>query len=108
MVKLFNESKIVVNPYGPSRYFIVPNPRTFEIPASRSFQLTDMPRDVKTYFKPGKEIVIYKDQKDFKEKADYYIENDEERLKIAQAGYNRVVKEHTMTHRIEKMLSLLK
>jgi spore maturation protein CgeB len=104
MIRLFNESKVVINPYGQRKEFIVPNPRTFEIPASRSFQLTDMPRDVDRFFKEGKEILVYKDEKEFKELADYYIENDEERNKIAQAGYDRVVKEHTMTHRVRELL----
>ena len=108
MVKLFNESKIVLNPYGASKHFIVPNPRTFEIPATRSFQLTDMPREVNKYFKPKKEIVLYKDKREFKELVDYYLENDDERNKIVQAGYDRVVKEHTMVHRIKKMLSIIK
>ena len=108
MVKLFNESKIVLNPYGASKNFICPNPRTFEIPASRSFQLTDMPREEKDYFIPKKEIVVYKDEKEFGELVNYYIENDEEREKIANAGYKRVLKEHTMTHRIKKMINIIK
>ncbi len=108
MVKLFNESKIVLNPYGASKNFICPNPRTFEIPASRSFELTDMPREVKDYFAPKKEIVVYKDEKEFGELVDYYLENDEEREKIANAGYKRVLKEHTMKHRVEKMLEIIK
>lgn len=108
MVKLFNESKIVFNPYGTSKYFIVPNPRTFEIPATKSFQLTDIPRDIDSFFRPGKEVVVYKDQNEFKELVDYYLENDEERNKIAQAGYDRVVKEHTMLHRVKKLLETVK
>ena len=108
MVRLFNESKIVLNPYGASKNFICPNPRTFEIPASKSFELTDMPREVKDYFVPKKEIVVYKDEKEFGELVDYYSENDEERNKIAPAGYERVIKEHTIKHRMEKMLKILK
>jgi len=108
MVKLFNESKIVLNPYGASKHFICPNPRTFETPATRSFELTDMPRETEKYFKPKKEFVIYKDEKEFKELVDYYLENDDERIKIAQAGYNRVIKEHTIKHRIEELLKIVK
>ncbi|MBN1502653.1 glycosyltransferase [Candidatus Woesearchaeota archaeon] len=108
MVQLFNKSKIVLNPYGQSKHFIVPNPRTFEIPATRSFQLTDMPREVKHYFRPKKEIVVYNGKDEFKELVDYYLEHDEERVKIAQAGYERVIKEHTMKHRIQKLLGIVK
>lgn len=108
MVGLFNESKIVLNPHGTHKSFIVPNPRTFEIPATRSFELTDLRRDAELFFKPGKEIVIYKDLEEFKELVDYYLVHDEERNTIAQAGHDRVLKEHTIKHRMETMLRLLR
>ncbi|AJF61476.1 hypothetical protein QT06_C0001G0636 [archaeon GW2011_AR15] len=108
MVRLFNESKIVLNPYGSSKNFICPNPRTFEIPASRSFELTDMPRETKKYFTPKKEFVVYRDEKEFVELVEYYTENKEEREKIAEAGYKRVLKEHTMKHRVKSLLGTLK
>jgi len=108
MTRMFNEAKIVLNPYGPSKSFIVPNPRTFEIPATRSFQLTNMSRDVNLFFKKGKEIEVYKDVKEFGELVDHYLEDDEARESIAQAGYDRVLKEHTIRHRIVEMLRILK
>ena len=104
MSALFNEAKIVLNPYGASKHFIVPNPRTFEIPASRSFEMTDAKRDVDKLLMPGKEVVIYKDLAEFKELSQYYLEHDEERNNIAEAGYQRVLKEHTMRHRVQTLL----
>ena len=108
MVKLFNESKIVLNPYGSSKHFICPNPRTFEIPATKSFQLTDIPREVKNFFKPKKEIIVYRNESEFKELIDYYLDNSEERNKITIASYRRVIKEHTIKHRITEMLKIIK
>jgi spore maturation protein CgeB len=104
MSTLFNKSKIVLNPYGASKHFIVPNPRTFEIPATRSFQLTDIPMDVSVFFRPKKEVVVYRDNSEFMELVEYYLNNDEEREKITQAGYKRVIKEHTMEHRVNELL----
>ena len=106
MVRLFNQAKIVLNPYGASPLFLFPNPRTFEIPASRSFQMTD--KNVRNYFTPGKEVVTYNDMQEFRELVEYYLDRDEERLKITQAGYERVMKEHTMKHRMENLLQILK
>lgn len=108
MVQLFNESKIVLNPYGAAKSFICPNPRTFEIPASRSFELTDARKDVEAFLTPKKEIVFYHDEKEFRELVDYYLSHDEERNKIAQAGYDRVVKEHTVKHRMQTILKTMK
>ncbi len=106
MTSIFNSAKIVLNPYGASPFFLIPNPRTFEIPATRSFQLTD--KDVSDYFVSGKEIVIYTSTKDFVDLITYYTIHDKERNKIAQAGYDRVVKEHTMKHRILSLLETMK
>ena len=107
MTKFFNNAKVVLNPYGPSKSFIVPNPRTFEIPATMSFQLTDMSRDVDDFFKKGKEIDVYKDVKEFEELVEYYLEDDDARTKIARAGYQRVLKEHTIRHRVEEVLRIV-
>lgn len=107
MIRKFNESKIIINPYGEAKGFIIPNPRTFEIPASRSFQLTDARRDIDKFFKIGKEIIVYKNETDFKELIDYYIDNNNERNEISQQSYERVLKEHTMQHRLKEMLKIV-
>lgn len=106
MVRLFNESKINLNPHGHG--LMVPNPRTFEIPASRSFELVNYREEFKEFFKEGKELVMYKDEKEFKELVEYYLANNDERLKITQAGYDRVVKDHTIKARIETLLKTMK
>ncbi len=106
MVRLFNETKINMNPHNAG--LMVPNVRFFEIPASRSFQLVNERAEFPPLLKPGKEVIMYKDEKECKELADYYIDNPEERLKITQAGYDRIVKEHTIKHRLQSMLNTLK
>jgi len=108
MSKLHNMSKVILNIYGPSKYFIVPNPRTFEIPASKSFQLTNMKRDINSFFKINKEIAIYNDENEFKELVQYYCENENERIKIIKNSYKRVLNEHTMLHRIKNLISVYK
>ncbi|MEM4282391.1 MAG: glycosyltransferase [Candidatus Woesearchaeota archaeon] len=104
---VFNESKINLNIYGPSQKFVVPNPRTFEIPASRNFQLATYHKSITRHFKPGKEIVLYRNEDELFELIDWYLDNDEEREKVAQAGYDRVLKEHTMRHRLQRMFKIM-
>jgi spore maturation protein CgeB len=41
------------------------------------------------------------------EKAKYYLEHDEEREKIARAGYDEFINNHTYKHRVEKILSIV-
>ncbi len=39
-----------------------------------------------------------------RQKTAYYLEHDDERQAIAQKGYERVMREHTMEHRMKEML----
>lgn len=52
-------------------------------------------------FKEGDEIVFYDDIVDCINKMNYYIENPEERERIAQNGYNVVMTQHTQKQRVE-------
>lgn len=104
--ELFNLSKININIHHPHTKNGV-NFRFFEIPATKSFQISDYYSDMKTMFNK-KEMIYYNDIKDLKEKVDYYLNNKEERHNISLAGYKKVIKEHTDYHRMKKMLTQIK
>ena len=59
-------------------------------------------------FEPKKEIITYENESEMKERADYYLEHDEEREKIAQAAYNNVTKNHTWDKRLDIIESEVK
>jgi spore maturation protein CgeB len=46
--------------------------------------------DMEKTFTPGKDIVIFKNETELKEKINYYLENEEERNLIAFSGYAKV------------------
>ncbi|MFH0890881.1 MAG: glycosyltransferase [Candidatus Liptonbacteria bacterium] len=74
--------------------------RHFEIPACGGFLLTARADDLENYFRPGEEMVFYEDDGDYIEKIKYYLEHDEEREKIARAGYDRVRRDHSYVGRL--------
>lgn len=104
-VKIFNATKIALN-FLPEHMPIGGNIRTFEIPGCGAFQLAS--RTDPGWFVNGKEIVLFSSLKDLKEKIVYYLEHEKERRKIARAGYQRTLKEHTYERRFEKVLQLMK
>lgn len=73
--------------------------RNFEIPGYQGFLITGDADNLRDYYEEGKEMVIYKDTKDIIEKIKYYLEHDEEREAIAQAGYERTLQDHTYEKR---------
>ncbi|MEM2956641.1 MAG: glycosyltransferase [Candidatus Pacearchaeota archaeon] len=107
MCKELNLSKINLNVHSAHSYRGA-NLRTFEIPATNSFMLSDYIEEIKNLFRIGKEVICYHNVSELKELIDYYLnkENEEERNKITKAGHERVLKEHTMKHRIERIVRI--
>ena len=101
MVKIFAQSKIALNihiltqPCGG-------NLRLFEIPVAKTLQIADKcPSD---WFIDGHEIVLFKNNNDLLSKINYYLNNDQERMRICNNGFKRLVKEHTYEHRVKKFI----
>ena len=84
------------------------NERTFKIPASGGFEITDNVACIKKYFKEGKEIIIAYNKKDWFDKIDYYLRNPEKRLSIIEAGRKKVLKYHTYHNRVQQLLKVYK
>lgn len=113
----YNGAKIVLNTHRPFNLNYNQNQlgvagksinnRTFDIAACAAFQLIDFKEDLPNHFIEDEEIVSYKKFEELIEKTQYYIQNGEERKIIANKARERVLKEHTLQHRLEKMISLI-
>jgi spore maturation protein CgeB len=77
--------------------------RHFEIPATGGFVITRKADDLETYFENGKEMAIVNSNDELVEKIKYYLLHEDERARIAQAGYERTVREHTYERRLLKV-----
>lgn len=100
----FSESKIVFNVSIGDDV----NMRVFEVLGTGSFLLTNWLPTLGELFEDGKELVTYKTLDEMVEKAKYYLSHDKERIKIAKAGYNKVIGLHTYQHRVRSILDVIK
>lgn len=75
--------------------------RTFEVPGCGGFELTERVPHLERYFELGSELAVYDDIDGLIEQAGYWLEHDAERAKVAEAGYRRVMAEHTYDNRFE-------
>jgi spore maturation protein CgeB len=73
--------------------------RNFEVPGCGGFLLTGMAENLGEYYEIGKEVAHFSDRHDLVEKVRYYLKHEDERAAIAQAGYERTLREHTYVHR---------
>lgn len=108
MYDIYRHSKIVIN----IDYHQAPidgvNIRPFEATACGSLLINDaVSPEIFRLFKGGGEFIPFKDGEDLREKVKYYLEHEEERIKIAKAGFYRTLKDHTYFDRIKQLLNIL-
>jgi len=101
--RFYNQTKINLSfaPKEPPGRIV--NLRTFEICMSGNFQLMQYTPCVEEYFEIDEEIVCWRNKKELFEKIIYYLENEDEREKIAKKGYQKAINEHTWSKRLEKL-----
>ncbi len=79
--------------------------RNFEIPGCGGFTLTGTSEDLDSYYVPGREVVTVDGSgpafgiPDTVRLIRHYLENEDQRRAIADAGYARTRAEHTYVHR---------
>ncbi|RLA86905.1 MAG: hypothetical protein DRG40_01770 [Deltaproteobacteria bacterium] len=79
--------------------------RTFEVPAARAFQLQCYREDLPSVY--DEDEVALAEEDELVDKVTYFLENEEERQRIAEAGYKRTIKEHLYTHRMREIIDRL-
>lgn len=84
------------------------NQRVFDVPACRSFLLTDHRRQLERLFEPGREVAVYRDTGELVELTARYLADAEARRRIATAGHQRVLAEHTYPKRLETLFAVMR
>lgn len=82
--------------------------RVFDIMGSKGFLLTNYQEEMLQYFEPGVDFVYYENYEDLLSKAEYYLTHEEERLAIAENGYQKVCEEHSLEMRIREMIEVVR
>jgi spore maturation protein CgeB len=77
--------------------------RTFEVPGSGGFLLTDHVAYLEDYLTPGKEIGVFESPEDLVTQVRWWLEHEDGRSEAAEAGYRRVRAEHTYDDRFAEI-----
>ncbi|MDQ0660575.1 glycosyltransferase [Paenibacillus sp. W2I17] len=83
------------------------NPRTYEISACGTMQITDARADLPRYYKPGYDIETFTNAAELQRKIHYYLKHEEERQAMAWRGLLTTMNQHTFTRRIGQLLEHL-
>lgn len=83
------------------------NPRTYEISACGTMQITDARGDLSRYYRPGYDIETFTTAAELQHKISYYLQHHKEREAIAWRGLLTTLNQHTFTHRMSQLLGHL-
>jgi len=82
--------------------------RSIEIPACGAFMLAERTHEHLRLFEERKEAEFFSDERELLEKTRYYLEHNEDRLKIAQGGHDRCLRSgYSYQERLQKVLALI-
>ncbi|MCL4512198.1 MAG: glycosyltransferase [Bacteroidetes bacterium] len=79
--------------------------RCFEIPAMKTFMMSEYSDDLNSLFTEGKEAEYFRTKDELVEKVRYYLSHGDEIEKIAQAGFERVQRDgHDVKSRMRQFM----
>lgn len=83
------------------------NPRTFEISACGTLQITDIRQDLPHFYVPGQQIETYSSEMELVEKIGHYLTHEDQRSRVALNGLERTLTDHTYRKRLTDMLQII-
>lgn len=107
MYRVLYASRIALNRHAAIAGRFACNMRLFEATGMGTLLLTDRKDNLAELFDVGSEVVDYETADELVERARHYLEHDEERRRIASAGQERTLREHTYRTRMPELLEIL-
>ncbi|HYE93633.1 MAG TPA: glycosyltransferase [Terriglobales bacterium] len=94
-----------LNPHHPMNDIVGVNTRAFELAAAGACQVVDLKEELPHLFKPGEEIVAYRDLPELRRQLAYHLAHPDEARAIGENARRRALAEHTLRHRVEEMIA---
>jgi spore maturation protein CgeB len=106
-LSVYAGSTLSLNHHHPMNDIVGVNTRAFELAGAGACQLVDAKEDITRLFKPGEEVLTYRDLAELRQHIDYYLANPDEARAIGENARRRALADHTLRQRIEAMLDVL-
>ena len=106
-LSVYAASTLSLNHHHPMNDIVGVNTRAFELAAAGACQLVDAKEDVAHLFKPGEEVLTYRDLGELRRHIDHFLARPDEARAIGANARRRALAEHTLRHRLDAMLDVL-
>lgn len=83
------------------------NYRFFESLGCKTPLVTNKPPGADNIFQDEKHLIFYQNYVELVEKITYYLQNEDELMKIGNDGYELVKNNHTYRHRVNKLMEII-
>jgi len=103
---IFHDSKINLNITLRSIKSGIPL-RCMEIMSCGGFLLTNYQSDFLKHFVMGEDFVFFESKNDLLQKIHYYLVHEDERIAIAESGYQKVLKNHSFDTIFQKIYNII-
>lgn len=106
MPKVFKASKININITSRTIKSGIPL-RVFDVLGAGGFLITNYQSEIPDHFEMGKDLVCYENEEDLIAKIQYYLQHEDERVQIANNGYQKVKKYHNYKRKLEEIFRIV-
>ena len=106
-LKIAKATKIFINLINGGNSVRCPDDKPIIYSGAEVFVLSNHKPDMDLVLETGKEIATFKNRDELKGLIKFYLENEDERKKIASRAKERVLRDHTSAVRFEKAIALL-
>lgn len=103
MPLIFNRSRININTTSKAIRTGLPL-RIFDILSCGGFCLSNYQEEIAELFTPGEEIVMYSSSEEMCDLVRYYLDHDDKRQEIAEAGFERLSRDYTYEKVMQELL----
>lgn len=83
------------------------NPRTYEISGCGTLQITDVREDLHHLYRPGSDIETFASASELRDKIEYYLNHEKERLAIALRGLRTTRENHMFADRLNRLFEII-
>jgi spore maturation protein CgeB len=107
MYRVLARARIALNRHIDVAEDYANNMRLYEATGVGTLLLTDAKRNLGDLLEPGKEVVTYASEDELLEMIHHYLDHEDERARIARAGQERTLRQHTYGHRMRELEAIL-
>ena len=107
MYRVLSRSRITINNHGDFAPY-ANNGRLYEATGMGALLITDWKENLPELFEPGMEVVAYRSAEECADLVNYYLQHDQKRAAIANAGQRRAHTDHAYDKRVRELADIVR